>query len=236
MLSAFIMSGFVYNTAKAQIGLGVSINLGRPAYVEEAPVYNDDDYDYIPDIDAYYSVMRNCYYYQDGGRWITAAYLPGVYRDYDWRSSRYYEVHDRRPYMHANDYRTRYSGYNGQRNWAYRDGGRDNRAYAGRERVNQEQWRGRSGEDRGYQQQATRGYDNHAYQGQERNNGHGEQQRAEGNNGWAGRGGQQQQPQQRVENNNGWAGRGGQQRGEDHNNGGRGNNDNRGSGRGGWGR
>jgi hypothetical protein len=123
ILSAIAMSGLIYSTANAQIGIRVGLRLATPrvgVVVEQAPVYEqpaqvnydgDDDYYYLPDVDAYYSVNEQCYYYFDGDSWISAAYLPGAYRDYDWRTARRYEVRAPRPYMHDDIYRSRYNGH-----------------------------------------------------------------------------------------------------------------------------
>ncbi|GAC1305120.1 MAG: hypothetical protein NVSMB24_13600 [Mucilaginibacter sp.] len=125
ILSAIALSGLIYSTANAQIGIHVGFHFGTPVYtpqrvVVQEPVYtepsaevynSDDDYYYLPDVDAYYSVSEQCYYYNDGENWISAAYLPGAYRDYDWRSVRRYEVRSPRPYMHDDVYRSRYNGH-----------------------------------------------------------------------------------------------------------------------------
>jgi hypothetical protein len=118
IMSAIAMSGFIYNTADAQIGIRVGLHFGtRPIYrpapvvVEQAPVYDNNDYYYLPDVNAYYNVDEQCYYYYDGDNWISAEYLPGAYRDYDWRNERHFEVRANRPYMHNDFYRTRYNGH-----------------------------------------------------------------------------------------------------------------------------
>ena len=135
ILSAIAMSGLVYNTANAQIGLHIGLHFGQghvayaaapvvveqapvvveqaPVYEQAAPVYNDnsDDYYYLPDVDAYYDVNDQCYFYNDGDNWVSAAYLPGAYRDYDWRNARRYEVRAPRPFMHNDFYRSRYNGH-----------------------------------------------------------------------------------------------------------------------------
>ncbi|HWZ13746.1 MAG TPA: hypothetical protein VNW95_00810 [Mucilaginibacter sp.] len=130
IISAIAISGLVCKTADAQVGVHVGLNFGtpvyprhrvvveEPVYTEPAPVvYNDyNDYYYLPDVDAYYSVGRQCYYYNNGYNWVATAYLPGVYRDYDWRSMRRYEVRAPRPYLHDDIYRTRYSGHE-MREW-----------------------------------------------------------------------------------------------------------------------
>lgn len=139
VMSAIAMSGLFYQTANAQIGVHFNINLGpRPVVVQSAPVY-DEDYYYLPEVEAYYSVNQHCYYYQDGGRWISAAYLPGVYRNYDWQHANHYAVREARPYLHNDVYRARYGGFDGRRDWN-RD---DRRVYADRGRVaDHNQYRG----------------------------------------------------------------------------------------------
>ncbi|MDF2433804.1 MAG: hypothetical protein JWP44_3435 [Mucilaginibacter sp.] len=111
LLSAIAMSGLIYSTANAQVGLHVGFNFG-PARVVQVPVYDDDedDYYYLPDVDAYYSVNEECYYYYNGYRWVPAAYLPGAFRYYDWRNADRYEVRAPRPYLHDDVYRSRYHG------------------------------------------------------------------------------------------------------------------------------
>lgn len=128
ILSAIALSGLIYNTANAQIRVSLGLRLGlRPVtyvppveVVEQAPVYdentqvyndnNDDNYYYLPDVDAYYNVNAQSYYYYNGDNWITCAYLPGAYSNYDWRSGRRFEVRGYRPYMHDDVYRSRYNG------------------------------------------------------------------------------------------------------------------------------
>lgn len=136
ILSAILFSGFVYNTAKAQVSIHVGFNTPvRHVYVP-APqpvetVYDDDfdnsdDYYYLPEVEAYFSISLNRYFYYDDNRWVSAAYLPGAYRNYDWRTARRFEVRGRRPYMNHDVYRGRWGGN------TYRDWKRSNNNYAGR--------------------------------------------------------------------------------------------------------
>jgi hypothetical protein len=134
LISAIALSGLFYNTASAQISFGIHINTPAVRVVAATPVYTEytpaDDYYYLPEVDAYYSVAERCYYYNDGDDWVSAAYLPGEFRNYNWRNARYYEVRARRPYLNADIYRERYRGnaYNWSRNERY-----DNRSYANRD-------------------------------------------------------------------------------------------------------
>lgn len=149
LLSAIVAGGLLSTTAQAQIGVSIGVNFGSRAPIVHVPVatppiaydayYND--YYYLPDVGAYYSVGERAYYYNNGGRWMSAAYLPG-YRDYDWRTARRYEVHANRPYLNHNYYSSRYGSgrgsygtYNNNRN-DYRDNDRydyrDNNRYDNR--------------------------------------------------------------------------------------------------------
>jgi len=134
LISAIALSGLIYNTANAQISFGIHINTPAVRVVAATPVYTEytpaDDYYYLPEVDAYYSVAERCYYYNDGDDWVSAAYLPGEFRNYNWRNARYYEVRARRPYLNADVYRTRYRGNVGH--WERFNTRFDDRRYADR--------------------------------------------------------------------------------------------------------
>ena len=147
IISAIAISGLIYSSAKAQ-GLHIGLQLqgparveytGEPVQVDQAPVFADDDDDfyYLPDVGAYYDVDSQCYFYFNGYNWISAAYLPGEYRYYDWRNARRFEVRERRPFMRDDFYRERYSGRR-IAEWArpnynnHFDGGYANRGYGDR--------------------------------------------------------------------------------------------------------
>jgi len=134
LISAIAISGLLFNNkADAQIRIRLGLNFAprpvvyaQPAqevveqpsdYCEPTNYNGDEDYYYLPDVDAYYSLPDQCYYYNNGGAWVSAAYLPGAYRDYDWRSARRYEVRAPRPFMHADYYRTRYNGVSFGGHW-----------------------------------------------------------------------------------------------------------------------
>jgi len=180
ILSAIALGGLIYNTADAQIRVSVGLHLGlRPvAYVpaatvvEQAPVYdendqvyddsNDDDYYYLPDVNAYYNVNAQSYYYYNGDNWITCAYLPGTYRNYDWRTARRFEVREHRPYIHNDVYRSR---YNGREIADWRNFNRGNN-YGRNEHYNRDAYRGNDNhfDNRGhdkFSQPSNHNYDNH---------------------------------------------------------------------------
>jgi hypothetical protein len=133
IISAIALSGLFYSNANAQLlQIGLHLGGGRPV-IQAALVTpsvavsysNADQYYYMPEIDAYYSPYEKVYYYNDGGRWVSNAYLPGEYRNYDWRTARRYEVRAHRPYLNADVYREKYRG--NARDWNRRDDRFDNR-------------------------------------------------------------------------------------------------------------
>ena len=152
ILSAILLSGALFtNSASAQIRVNVGFNLGGPVVVQRpvaVPAYND--YYYLPEVDAYYSVGENLYYYNDGYDWVSAGYLPGAYRNYSWRNVRRVEIHANRPYMNHNVYRTRYRGnefdwrrYNGQPNRNFGRNDRNDHRDWSNNRDNRPDWNGR---------------------------------------------------------------------------------------------
>jgi hypothetical protein len=180
ILSAIAMSGLIYSTANAQMSIHVGFHFGTPV-VERVPVYeqtpvvynSSNDYYYLPDVDAYYSVNEECYYYNDGDNWVSAAYLPGEYRNYDWTTARRYELRTARPYMHDEVYRSRYDGHEmigfGRGNDYRMQGGYGRNT----ERYNApvERNYGQRYDNRGqgeYRQPVPQGYDNHRQGGYSR--------------------------------------------------------------------
>ncbi|WP_413667883.1 hypothetical protein ACEN9X_25900 [Mucilaginibacter sp. Mucisp86] len=150
ILSAIAAGSLFISKANAQVSIQFGINIPAhrvyvpappPPVVQEEPVYDDnvnvsddDDYYYLPEVEAYYNVGAGCYYYNDGSRWVNCAYLPGAYRDYNWRTAVRYEVRAPRPYLRHDFYRQRWGGYMGDRsNWGHRFDRRPADGYAYRQ-------------------------------------------------------------------------------------------------------
>jgi hypothetical protein len=135
VLTMMIAAGsLMHNAADAQVGVSVGLNIGPLSVQIHKPVY--DDFYYLPDVEAYYSVPEHVYYYMDGDDWVCNQYLPGAYRNYDWRNVPHYEVRAQRPYMNHETYRSRFGGYGaGRMDWnrGRHDGGY---AYNGPQRGN----------------------------------------------------------------------------------------------------
>jgi hypothetical protein len=180
VLSIIIAAGgLATQTAHAQVGVNVGVRIGPlviNVHKPVAPAVVYDDFYYLPEVDAYYSVPEHCYYYNDGDNWVNAAYLPGAYRDYDWRTARRYEVRAQRPYANHDYYRNKFGGNRGN-SWNNRGG---NEQYANR------------GPQRNYDR--NNNWNNRAPQrNDDRNNGwndRGQQRNDDRNNNWNDRGGE----------------------------------------------
>ena len=108
-LVALGLALFFAGAAQAQIS--VRFNLGvQPQW---APVgYDDTQYYYLPDVEAYYDVPNSMFIYYEGNSWVHRSYLPGRYRNYDLYNG--YKVgmrdyHGKTPYYNHRDFREKYA-------------------------------------------------------------------------------------------------------------------------------
>jgi hypothetical protein len=162
-IAALLLSGFVFQTANAQVNIGVRANIGtQPVW---GPVgYDRVEYYYMPDIDLFYNVPRQQYVYQEDGRWRSNRSLPSQYSNYDFNSG--YKVvinDDPRPYRNVQNYRTRYAGYKGNHGQEIIRNSRDSRYFVNRNHPEYNNWRNNNG-NRG------RGNGNGNRNGRNRNN------------------------------------------------------------------
>ncbi len=133
--SILVLSMAVIPESKAQVRVGVNINIGdQPSW--RVPGYDYAEYYYLPDIECYYYVPRHQFIYLSGGRWIFSASLPARYRGYNLHTGykvvinrhnayQYYEQ-DRRRYVKRQHFRNNRwrNDDNGNRRGRHRNGGR----------------------------------------------------------------------------------------------------------------
>lgn len=107
----FLISGI------AQAQVSVNINIGTPPSWGPAG-YNDVEYYYLPDVQAYYDIQASQFIYYGSGKWIRSRYLPRQYRNYDLYNG--YKVvlndyHGKTPYTYYDQHKIKYyKGYKGQ--------------------------------------------------------------------------------------------------------------------------
>jgi hypothetical protein len=103
------------NTSRAQVKIGVNINIGDQP--EWGPVgYDYAEYYYLPDIETYYYVPGHQFIYLSGNRWIFSANLPPIYAGYDLYSGYKVVCNSHHAYNYFNDHRCRYARYKNYRN------------------------------------------------------------------------------------------------------------------------
>ena len=97
----------------AQIGVSININ-SHPSYDREYEHHNhyeDVEYYYYPEIEAYFDVRSSVYIYFDQGRWVRSRNLPRYYSNYD--VYRGYKVvidyRGRDPYSHFHTHKKAYN-------------------------------------------------------------------------------------------------------------------------------
>ncbi|WP_202405987.1 hypothetical protein [Hufsiella ginkgonis] len=175
ILSALVITSFVYKAADAQVR--VNVNIGNQP--EWGPYgYDRAEYYYLPDIDVYYHVPSRMYTYLDGRAWVSRNYLPVRYRNYDLYRGYKVVVNDRNPWLSGNDYRNKYANYRNrydQRNIRdYRYG----QVYArNNERRDYRNDRRDDRDDRRDDHRGDNQNDDHRYEGNDKNNGQSRPQR-----------------------------------------------------------
>lgn len=140
LMTALFVSGFVIQTAGAQVRVSLNLNIGsQPVW---GPVgYSHVEYYYMPDIDVYYYVPRRQYVYQERGSWIFSASLPYRYNNYNIYSGYKVVINEPTPYRNAQVYRTRYASYKGNRSQKTIRDSRDSRYYEIKEHPEHNRWK-----------------------------------------------------------------------------------------------
>jgi hypothetical protein len=111
-LLAIIAAVFLSNIADAQLHVNFNVNLDRQPIWGPAG-YDHAEYYYMPDIEVYYNVSQQRYFYQERGRWTSGASLPARYRGYDLYHSHKVVVNEPTPYLHHDMYRAKYASFRG---------------------------------------------------------------------------------------------------------------------------
>jgi len=138
-LLAFIAVVLMSSTLDAQLSIRLGFNLDRqpiwgPAGFDRAEYY------YLPDIEVYYNVAQQRYYYNERGRWISSSRLPSRYRGFDLYSSYKVVLNERSPYRNHNRYRDQYSSFKGRRDQQVIRDAREARYYANPRHPEHKNW------------------------------------------------------------------------------------------------
>jgi hypothetical protein len=123
----------------AQVHVDIGFNLGtQPAWGPTG--YDYVDYYYLPDIDVYYSVPLHRYYYNNRGRWISSAYLPSRFHNYNFYNSYKVVVNEREPWRNDQAYREKYSSYKGRHDQQSIRDSRDSKYFINKNHPEHKNW------------------------------------------------------------------------------------------------
>jgi hypothetical protein len=108
VLIAALFLGGASSTSIAQVS--VNFNL------DSQPAWGPTGYDYVenyylPDIDVYYNVPQQRYYYYNRGVWRYSSTLPSRYSSYNFYNSYKVVVNEREPWRNNKIYREKYYSY-----------------------------------------------------------------------------------------------------------------------------
>ncbi len=137
----------------------VSFNIGnQPLWGPTG--YDNVQYYYLPDIDAYYSVDRQQFIYNERGQWVFRPSLPPRYGNYDLYNGYKVVVNERDPWLRNSTYARQYRQYRGRRGQAVIRDSRDNRYWENANHPHHSEWR-RTGAKSGDVQRVPDRQDNH---------------------------------------------------------------------------
>jgi hypothetical protein len=134
--------------ASAQLHVNVNFNVDRQPIWGPAG-YDHVEYYYLPDIEVYYNVSQQRYYYYEGGRWIGRASLPERYRGFDLYNSHKVVVNEPSPYRHHVVYREKYSSFKGRHDQQPIRDSRDERYFVNKNHPQHQAWAQQQKHDNG---------------------------------------------------------------------------------------
>src|SRR5436305_11413603 len=110
VLAAIVLLSCFGYTAQSQVSVHFNVGV-QPLWGPTG--YDYVQYYYIPDIDAYYDVANQDYVYYDDGRWVTSAYLPPAYANFDLYRAHKVVINSPSPWLRHDYYRDHYAYYRG---------------------------------------------------------------------------------------------------------------------------
>jgi hypothetical protein len=132
-----IISLFLATISYSQIS--ININLGsQPVW---GPVgYDYVEYYYLPEVDTYYDVSRQRFYYYEKGNWLYRSTLPARYSHYNLYNTYKVVINEHQPWRKHKDHKIKYASYKSHNNQkAIRDS-RDSKYYVIKKHPEHSSW------------------------------------------------------------------------------------------------
>lgn len=126
-------------TLTAQVSVRSNFNLDtQPSWGPTGFEYVE--YYYLPDIETYYSVPQNRYYYYENGNWINRSSLPSRFNNYDLYKSYKVVMVEKEPWQNHKTYRTKYSKFKNRHDQQIIRDSRDSKYYVNKNHPEHENW------------------------------------------------------------------------------------------------
>lgn len=146
-LLVLILAVFIASTVDAQVRVNLSFNVDRQP-IWGPTGYDHVEYYYLPDIDVYYNVPQQRFFYNERGRWISRSSLPSRYRGFDLYNSYKVVVNEPAPYRNAK-YREQYSSFKGRHDQQPIRDARDPKYFVNPHHPEHSNWVKQQGHDKG---------------------------------------------------------------------------------------
>jgi len=134
-----ILAWYFACNLNAQINFNLNLNW------DSQPTWGPSGYDYVenyylPEIDIYYNVPLNRFYYNSGGLWRNSSNLPSNYSNYDLYNSYKVVVNEQKPWLNHKIYRDKYASNKGQHDQQLIRDSRDSKYFVNKNHPEHNKW------------------------------------------------------------------------------------------------
>jgi hypothetical protein len=142
LIAALLLS----SSLSAEVSVSLNFNLDRQ------PIWGPTGYDrveyyYLPDMDMYYNVPQQKYYYSDRGNWRSGSSLPRRYRNVDLYNSYKVVVNEPTPYRNDAKNREQYASYKGRHDQETIRDSRDQKYFVNPKHPEHKNWMKQNGQN-----------------------------------------------------------------------------------------
>ncbi|MCX6145082.1 MAG: hypothetical protein NTZ35_17915 [Ignavibacteriales bacterium] len=138
-LLVLILGVLLVSTADAQLTIKLGFNVDRQP-VWGPTGYDHVEYYYLPDLDVYYNVPQQRFYYNERGRWIGRSSLPSRYRGHDLYNSYKVVVNEPAAYRNNKTHREQYASFKGRHDQQPIRDARDAKYYVNKNHPEHNNW------------------------------------------------------------------------------------------------
>ena len=127
------------NLITAQATIDINFNL------DKQPVWGPAGHDYVeyyylPDIETYYSVPQQRYYYYEKGGWRNSSNLPSRLAHYKYYDSYKVVVNEKNPWRNHKNYKVKYLSYKNRNDQKFIRDSRDSRYFVNKNHPEHSNW------------------------------------------------------------------------------------------------